>query len=228
MKLVPPFKGPNGAAWSPYRTYNPTPIAYITYKATDPDFAFEFLESFYDHDLSLIGRFGREGVDWSRDPKDLAKATNAWVQAGVYPMVDLVQTETNIWGTPSNVYWRMTIPCYRDVKWMDNRATIGAAYDANYYGNLVNPLKYEYYVPAHPTYLIPQIKYSAANQERITEPQTNVQTYVNQAIAEFITNNAGRDINNNAHWQSYLDELNKMGLQTWVSTTQSTFDQMPK
>ncbi|GHV49801.1 ABC transporter substrate-binding protein [Spirochaetia bacterium] len=233
LKLVPPFKGPKGVAWSPYRQYNSAPAAYITYKSTKPDVAFRFLESFYDLDTSLVSRFGEENVDWSRSPELIATAGfNAYVDRGVYPSLALVQTETGIWGNPSNKFWRQTVPCYRELKWMDARSSVDrtkppvASTQPEPYTTYVNPIKAEIYIPAHPQYLLPQLKYTAADSEKVMEPQTNVTGYVDLSVAEFVTGQ--RDINNNAQWQAYLDELNKMGLQTLLSTSQATFDRASK
>jgi putative aldouronate transport system substrate-binding protein len=59
---------------------------------------------------------------------------------------------------------------------------------------------------------------------KIAQSSTNIREYVRQSIAEFVT--SARDINNDRAWNDYITELNNMGLQTWLSASQTAFDRM--
>ena len=53
-------------------------------------------------------------------------------------------------------------------------------------------------------------------------PVTDITEYIDKSIAEFIT--GARDINNEAAWNTYIRELNNMGLQQWIQISQATYN----
>jgi putative aldouronate transport system substrate-binding protein len=59
---------------------------------------------------------------------------------------------------------------------------------------------------------------------KISGPITDINEYVRQSIAEFVT--GVRDINANAAWDNYLKTLNDMGLQTWLSTARTAYNRL--
>ncbi|MEI3207802.1 MAG: hypothetical protein V8S84_08345 [Lachnospiraceae bacterium] len=54
----------------------------------------KFADEFFNIDTGLIERFGEEGVDWTRDPKDLEGQTNAYVEAGLYDKLSMLVIST--------------------------------------------------------------------------------------------------------------------------------------
>ena len=55
-------------------------------------------------------------------------------------------------------------------------------------------------------------------QAEISELTSLLNEYVAQSVAEFVT--GGRDINDDAQWNSYVDELRAMGMDRLVELTQ--------
>ena len=47
-------------------------------------------------------------------------------------------------------------------------------------------------------------------------------------IANFCTNNDGMDINDDAVWQQYLDQLDSIGLSQILECVQASYDRMYK
>jgi len=56
----------------------------------------------------------------------------------------------------------------------------------------------------------------------IAELQTNIATYITQAQAEFVTGQ--RDINDDGAWQSYIDDLNGLGVDRYLELQQELYD----
>lgn len=81
MEMIEPLKGPEGVQYTPYNPYTPGQEMYIIEGTDKLDLALKFADEFFNIDTGLIERFGEEGVDWTRDPKDLEGQTNAYVEA---------------------------------------------------------------------------------------------------------------------------------------------------
>ncbi|MDR2094309.1 MAG: extracellular solute-binding protein [Treponema sp.] len=224
LVMVPPFKGPGGAAYSAYTGFVPNASTFITSACKNPDLAFKVMDSMLEHTISIIQRFGEEGVDWTRKPEDLAKDTNAYVQLGIYPSLSIVEI-TDIWNSPSNKFWHNQGPRYASMQQGNTRGSMQAPYNPASAAAMVNGYNYQYNLNAHPQHILPSpLKYTAPEAEKISEPIVNVSEYVFQSIAEFVT--GARDINNDTLWNNYLRDLNNMGLQTWLSTAQTAYDRV--
>jgi putative aldouronate transport system substrate-binding protein len=224
MKMVPPFKGPDGIAYNPYSGFVPSSTTFITSKSKNPDLAFKVMDSMLEHTVSIIQRFGEEGVDWTRDPQILAQDTNAYVSMGIYPSLSIVEI-TDIWNAPSKQFWHNQGPRYASMQQGNTRGSLQAPYDPNSYAAMVNGWNYQYNLEAHPQHILPSpLKYTEAEALRIAEPVSNVNEYVFQAIAEFTIGT--RDINNDTQWNNYLRDLNNMGLPAWLTAAQAAYDRV--
>ncbi len=220
MELIEPLTGENGTQYTPYYPYAPGQELMIVEGTDKLDLALKFADEFFDHDTSLIERFGEEGVDWTRDPAELEGHSNAYVEAGMYDSVSMLVTST-VWADNQSQTWRNHGPRYASLE-MGN-----TVYDFSG-GNKFDPedrtqlfaKSYQLYYDKHPENVLPVLKYTLDETELIQDQLTNIMPYVRQSMAEFITGT--RDIN--TEWDSYLDELNTMGLETWVSTAQTAYD----
>jgi putative aldouronate transport system substrate-binding protein len=223
LAMIPPLTGPDGVCYTPYQEYVPTQAGMITSRCRDPDFAFTFLESFFDPEISLIVRYGEEGVDWSRKPEDLVKTDSAYVQLGIASGLTLVQL-TNIWAEPSNKFWHNVQSRYASLEKANTIGSLLLPYDGTLPTSKLQVFNYQHYLDKHPAQVLPLLRYTAQEAERLAEPITNINEYVKQSIAEFVT--GARDINSNAAWDAYIRELNAMGLQQWLSTAQTSYDRL--
>jgi putative aldouronate transport system substrate-binding protein len=221
LALIPPFTGPDGVCYTPFELTTPVQISFITSQCKNADFAFKFLESFLNIEVSWVAMKGEEGVDWSRNPEDLAGKTSPFVEIGVVPKIDHVALK-DIWAEPSNKFWHRINPFY--FPW--GVAQEGSVYDlslptANLFG-----LHYQLYYDKHPVWILPPLKYNLEEATKISEPVTTIQQYVKQSVAEFIT--GIRDINSDTAWNAYLRELDNMGLQQWLTTAQAAYNRQKR
>jgi putative aldouronate transport system substrate-binding protein len=222
FQMIPPLTGPDGVSWTPYNGYNPAKVGFITSKAKDPDFAFEFLESFYSTELSTITRYGIEEEDWTRDPVKLATMTNIYLIMGLYPSLTIA-TMSGVWSEPSNHFWHNMTPRWAPTEEADRKGQYSIdPFNPNQPTAPVKGINYQHYMNRHPAKILPNLKYNIDDARTVAEPITNVNEFVRQAVAEFTT--GIRDINNDSVWNQYLRELNNMGLQTWLTIAQRTYD----
>ena len=63
MEMIAPLKGPKGIQYTPYSEYTPGQELMILASTDKLDMALKFADQFYDHDTSIIERFGEENVD---------------------------------------------------------------------------------------------------------------------------------------------------------------------
>ena len=221
MEMIEPLKGPEGVQYTPYNPYTPGQEMYIIEGTDKLDLALKFADEFFNIDTGLIERFGEEGVDWTRDPKDLEGQTNAYVEAGLYDKLSMLVIST-IWSDNQSQTWRNHGPRYASLE-MDNTVydySSGNKFDVNDPTQL-NAKCYELYYPKHPEYVLPTLKYTLDETELIQEQLTTLPTFVDQCMAEFITGARSLD---DAGWNAYLDELETMGLSTWLETAQVAYD----
>ena len=222
MEFIEPLKGPKGVQYTPYNEFNPSQELSIISGTDKLDMALAFADLFFDHDISLIERFGEEGVDWTRDPELLAEHTNAYVDAGLYDGLTLLVTST-VWADNQSQTWRNHGPRYASLEMgnttFDTAQSGGAKFDPSDPTQL-NAKCYQMYYPKHPDHVLPALKYTMEEAEQLQDPLTTLPDFVKQALAEFVT--GARDIEGG--WDSYLKELDTMGLQQWLETAQTAYD----
>ncbi|MCR4902349.1 MAG: extracellular solute-binding protein [Butyrivibrio sp.] len=222
MELIEPLTGENGTQYTPYYSYSPGQELMIVNGTDKLDLALKFADEFYNHDTSIIERFGEEGVDWTRDPAELEGHSNAYVEAGLYDSVTMLVTST-VWADNQSQTWRNHGPRYASLE-MGNTVydfSGGNKFDPNDRTQLFGK-SYQLYYTKHPEHVLPVLKYTLEETEAIQDQLTNVMPFVRQSMAEFITGT--RSIED--EWDVYLGELDSMGLQTWVSTAQTAYDRI--
>jgi putative aldouronate transport system substrate-binding protein len=221
LDMIPPLKGPDGVSWVPYTGYIPAKSGFITSKAKDPDLAFKFADSFLEPTLSTIVRYGEPEEDWTRNPSKFGDLSNAYVAMGLFPGLTIVDWH-NFWAFPNNKHWHGSNPRWAATGEAETRGFAYTPYDPNIKGSNWNGINYEHYMNRHPRYILPTLKYNIDDAVKNAQVITDVNQFVRQAIAEFTT--GARDINNDAHWNAYLRELNSLGLQQWINSAQATYD----
>lgn len=222
MKLISPLTGPEGVNYTPFIEQWPGQEAMICASTEKVDLAIKFVDEFFSFDTSMIERFGEEGVDWSRDPALLEGQSNAYVDAGLTDKVSYLVTST-VWADNQNQTWRNHGPRYMGIKdfLMVYDFSTGLTFNPEDPTQL-NGKCYNQYYFNKPAQLLPQLKFTVDETEKLTDAIINVPAYVMQAIAEFTTGT--RDINDDAAWEQYLTELDSMGLQDLIATSQAAFD----
>lgn len=222
MEFIEPLTGPEGVQYTPYTPYNPGQEGFILSSTDKLDMALKFMDLFFEHDTSLVERFGEEGVDWTRDPADLEGQTNAYVEAGLYDGLSMLVIST-MWADNQSQTWRNHGPRYASLE-MGNTVydySAGVKYDSENPTNLSGQ-NYAWYYTKHPEKVLPSLKYTMEEAEAIQDQLTTIPDFVKQALAEFVT--GARDIESG--WDTYLSELETMGLEKYLETAQAAYDRV--
>jgi len=167
----------------------------------------------FNEDASIRARYGVQGQDWlPAEPGSLSiyegyEATHAIKQ--------------NIWSVAQNSHWRNNAPIFmykviQRVAWnldpMDYDRRIGLIV-----------AKYQDCIPKEGTY-VPLLSFTEEETDRINEIQTTLKTYVQECKIRFITGDMSLDND----WNTYLKEIEKIGLQEFLEVCQTVYDRMSK
>nr|MCR5754300.1 extracellular solute-binding protein [Acetatifactor sp.] len=219
MEMIQPLTGPDGICYVPYTQYSPDQNLFIFSATKNAELAVRFADEFYDSDTSIIVRYGEEGVDWTRDPEVLSGVTNAFVEEGLYDKVSLASI-SNMWSENSTQTWHNCNPRYTSAEVCNTVANGMVEYNADDPTQL-HGKNYAYYADKHPDKVLPLLHYTEEDSVLIQDALANIPEYVNKAMAEFIT--GARDIESG--WDAYLDEMNSLGLEQWLTIAQKTYDE---
>ena len=220
MALIPPLVGPKGVQYTPYTEYSPFQCAFVLEGTDKMDLAVRFLDEFYNPETSIICRFGEEGVDWTRDPEFLKNTTNSFIAAGMYEEPSLSYI-SNQWLEVTNVTWRSTNPRYATLA--DTNSVTNGMIEFNPDDpTQLNAKNMDYYYDKHPEVVLPVLHYTVEEADKIQQAITNIPDYVNQSMARFITG----DMDIERDWNTYLSNLENMGLSTWLKTAQTAYDRI--
>lgn len=214
-----PMAGPEGVRYSPYNMPAPGYGAHVTSFCENPELAFRFLDSFWDIETSLRGRYGVEGVNWN------------WAQEGQQSLFQQVGTDIPasitqdlaVWGTTNSSIWATNSPLFVP-SWMMDGIVVDATGEKSalpMIARLVGQL-----IGLKPDEVVPNLKYSEDENAEAAELSTLIRTYVNESMTRFIVGDL--DINDDAAWETYKGELSSMQLSRWIELAQQCYDRMTK
>ena len=78
-------------------------------------------------------------------------------------------------------------------------------------------------MPHVPDNIVPKIKYTEEEREKIADMKTVIDAYAYDTAVAFITGNKPL-----SEWDSYLQELEKMGLEEYLKVAQTAYDRSYK
>lgn len=222
MFLLAPLTGPNGDCSVAYNPPNASTYWWPTKDCKDLELAAQIADFFYTEEMSASIRFGEKDVHWSTDPAVLEKYVSQNDVMGIAPTLAVLD---DIWGKPQNIMWCGFNPGYRS-----EGLTLGISYDlkADVAENtqvnaisLANAQFYDSYVPVFPKEAISKLTYSPEELEQISNSKTAIDNYVYDSAIAFITGQKSF-----SEWDSYLAELEKMGLESYMAAAQAAYDRV--
>lgn len=205
---VPALSGPDGVrgvGFSP--TIGNESRAYITSACTRPEVAFQVLDLMYDDEIFLRANFGRPEIDWRyAEPGEL----------GMDGEQGYVFLGTQEGGEDKNVSWYQQIPETQDLKFRFGRV-------------MDNPLETILYqvsrdcmYPYAPevSSLLPNMVYPGEDAVEVSDLKTALNELVKESTARFITGDL--DLENG--WDSYVEQLNDIGLARYLELQQKAYE----
>lgn len=214
FELMAPLQGPEGVAYAATFEYSPRCFWNITKDCEDPELAMKVGDFFYRQDVSYTSRYGEEGADWSTDEAETAKKVGLYQDLlGIPCKISIIEDQ---WSKVQNKHWYAHCPHYLSVD--DYRGLDSMQNGDDNRNAVLRATSYQMYYEAHPQ-LLPTLAYTAEEADMISSIATDVTSYVSSSLAEFITGN--RPLSD---WDSYLEELDNMGLQQLLETAQTAYD----
>lgn len=212
---VAPLVAEDGTQYTPWAPSTATPGGVITKNCENPEAAFRLLDYLVSEKMSIWTRWGEEGTDWVVPEEG---TESMFAQMG-YPAViqDILP-----WGSLQNSHWYQAGPYIRQYSIALGLAWNGDETNASY---LISTIQDEY-TDKHPEEVISKLIYTEEEEGIVTPIFTSMDTYVKEMIANFCTNNNGMDINDDAVWQQYLDQLESIGLSQAQEIVQTVYDRM--
>ena len=210
-----PVEGPEGVKFACYKPTIPTNRWFITADCDNPELAFKVGDFMFDptEEVFLRARFGVEGEHWSRPQEGDVTAYE-----GYEPMC---RQDVNIWTLTQNAHWRNNAPLYAD------KASQGGVYseEISWWDKPIADAVYAYVAcdPAEGTF-VPTLAFTEDELNQISEIRATLTTYVQECKVRFIT----RDMDIDTEWDSYVEELQRIGVEQFVEVCQQAYDRMYK
>jgi putative aldouronate transport system substrate-binding protein len=221
--IMPVLKGKDGKQYAPhYAAWNrQSNFMSITDKCKNPELAIAFYDYMLSLEMQLLSNIGPKGIGWD-DPDPGALSLQGkpalWKQIaymGSGSSYTNLQWMNGSW-TGYLDDWRYGMQATEIDKinrWLETwdpgllqSMTTNGAYVEAY--NYIESLKMTpFAIPD--SYFIPPLPMSDADGTRLTDIMVNLDTYLNQAMVEFIT--GVRSINNDTDWNTYNNDLVRLG-----------------
>jgi putative aldouronate transport system substrate-binding protein len=205
---APPVAGPDGlrvVATIPWRA-NPT-LA-VTDQAQDVDLITRWVDWLYTIEGTLSADVGPEGMAWRKpNPGEMG------IPGGPATWVALVAYGVN------NLGWGNSAPRYFSVEVRENRAI-----DAENVEETASYLNYhavsEVYEQFKHDEVLPSLFYSEQQARELAQVEAVLKDFIVQSMIQFITGDRSLD----SDWESYLEELDRIGIDQFVSINQAAYD----
>lgn len=214
FEFMPPLKGPSGLQQSPYVQRWIGTNYFITKACKTPEVAFRVGDALLFDALSdptlqaLDGVYGPEGEGWARAEDG---------EVGLDGTTPAKYKWLFTFGQPNNINWHEWGPLVRRADWkllMVADATVWNQEQALYEATM------ELYKPYATAKTIPEtLMFETDKVSEVGQLKETLNAYVEESMSKFVT--GVLSIEND--WDAYLAELNKIGLERYLSLYQEAY-----
>lgn len=213
---IGPLKGPKGVAWSPYYVSGLDFNTYITRDCEHPEVAFRLLDFMSDETTSLIARRGEPGVDWEYVEGNVEAHYSKLRYSAVYRVLN------DIWSLPEqNKNW------HAQVQFLP--AALFAGFAKREFVNELEEKRDALFLEGfyrrygqYPKEIVTKLVYTEEELAEINEISTAITNYANEARVLFVTG----ELDIEKDWDSYVEQLYKLGLEKWLNVAQQAYTRM--
>lgn len=209
---MPPLTGPKGANYATYVPTMPGYATFITKYCKNPELAFRMFDYMYEEKMSMWQRFGVPGVDWDTKVDGIKGLyeDSLGVKCGFRQINNVMTAQNSLWGNTLPNYRELLSPMsIQGVAMPDNKL------DYSKFTADAVPL----YMKKHPSEIIYRIPYTTDEFSEIKDITAAINTFRNESTARFITGDKPM-----SDWDSYVKELDKIGLSKYVQISQKAYD----
>ena len=216
--------GPDGVNYSTYVPSVANITMVITANCKNPEAAFRIGDLMSSEYIGISQRWGEEGVDWDY-PENVENISEYTASVEGFDISLVAYNDSTFWGGTdvTNGSWRQIGPLVRQYAIANGVGVIAG--ESNKYTQLFNEAASLYQNAGHePTEVIPKLIYTTEESETIAEIESVLDSYVMESMANFVTGTMDID----AEWDSYLAEIETIGLNTYLEVVQGVYDRMYK
>lgn len=218
---VPPLTGPDGVARTSLGTAsNPGGAFVITNHATDEEAAklIQIIDWMIDYENQLRAQWGEEGIGW-----DFAEEGDVALDESLEPLYERHRVSGADASANSNASWGPLTQYYISAEFRGSEVVPEDIYSLAGYERRL----FEATIPyseADDSEALPywEVWVPSDKAADLADAQTNVENLVMQANAEFVT--GVRDVDDDAAWQAFQDELVANGSDEYVAIYQEAWD----
>ena len=213
LEYVPmaPLRGPQGAQFTPWMPQGPGSFYVITKDCKNPEAAFRLGDFMCSEEASVWNRYGVPNVDWiAARPND-----KPLYNVAGYPL--LFKPVLN-WGSTQNSHWSQGAACIIPQNIQFGQVAPDDPLDINYPIAAAVPLMHGKEAPFENR--VDFTVFTFQEMEAIADLKNNINTYVNENLAFFITGQRSID----RDWDAYVRELERIGLQRYIQLQQSGYE----
>jgi len=183
----------------------PVPRMFVSCNAEDVESAFTFGDYLVSEKVSIWTRWGEEGIDWIAPENEMSALEG-------YPVI-LKETENAVkWSALQNVHWVQTGPFIRQV-----------GLSAGSFVKEEDADQLRRYLGTGPEENIVKLIYTEDENEITTEGLANLEAYVDEMTAKFIT---GIETLDDAGWEKFQNQLEVMNAAGVLECAQAAYDRM--
>ena len=216
---MPPITGPTGLSHTVFQSTPLNPWWIITSSTDMVEGLFRLGDHQLSYETTMRSRYGPPVISWG-----YWEGSEIITENG-FPVRTFIDDDIHerAWVTSQNIIWRFRNPGillpYMAHSWRP-------AGNPNFWssdGFTFNEEMLRRHMPIHN---VPNLAplYSVEEMERIQQIVPILETFVAEHTALFITGSL--DVNNQAHWDTYLANLNSIGLPVYLEVSQNAFDRL--
>ena len=220
---IPWLTGPEGVNWAPFGTQLGNYNTFITVDCAEPELAYRLIDACAQVDLSMAIRFGEVGKNWNY--VDGGPSRYSGIGSDYVAMYEQYSDANNPapWTSENNIIWHGNIFNLLPPKLMGGNLLV--PYASQYQEWKLGELCYNTF-PArynlHPAEMPMKLIFNEEETDQVSEIEATIRTYVDESMVRF----ALGDLNIETDWDSYLAELDAMGLPYYLEVAQNSFDRL--
>ena len=220
---IPALTGPDGTRWAPFGLQLGSYNTYITADCKNPELAYRFIDAIAETDLSMSVRFGEKDVNWRYVDGGLSRYSGIGEDyVAVYEQN--FNTELSIpWTTENNIIWHANVFNMLPPKLMGGNIATPYPFEYQQYKMMdlgFNILSQRYNL--HPAEMPMKVVFTEDELDQIGEIEATLRTYVDESMTRF----ALGDLDIEKDWDSYLKELENIGLSQYLEVSQIAYDRL--
>jgi putative aldouronate transport system substrate-binding protein len=197
-----------------YDVLRPTSLlwcGYITKDCKNPELAMKFLDFFYQDEVVTRIRHGEKGVTWDYlDEPVTVDGTTYHLKALVDDTTQSQQKTNTGWGLNG-----LGIMKYENYMLMPTETATSKNIDKTMNRDVLNKLNL-------PEEVANDLHYTAEAYEQKSQYQSMIIDYISRSLSAFVTGE--QDPKNDAQWNAYVKEFDKMNLKELLKLAQEAYD----